>query len=213
MLRSSQSQNSQEVFVAYQLKLWNSFREGGYFIEFGAADGIYLSNTYLLESVFHWRGLLVEPARVWRRGLLANRTCIKDFRCVYEKSGESINFTETDQPGLSTISAFEDSDRHSRSREKGINYLVKTVTLFELLREHKCPKVIDYLSIDTEGSEFEILKKFPFNKYKFRIITVEHNFTESREKIHDLLTKNGYTQVLKRVSYNDDWYLQSENIL
>ena len=70
MLRSSQSQNSQEVFVAYQLKLWNSTREGRYFIEFGAADGIYLSNTYLLESVFNWRGLLVEPARVWRRGLL-----------------------------------------------------------------------------------------------------------------------------------------------
>ncbi len=211
MLRRSQSQNSQDVFVAHQLKLWDSPRESYYFVEFGAADGIYLSNTFLLESAFNWKGLLVEPGRVWRESLLANRTCAKDFRCVYSESGRSITFSETEEPGLSTISAFTDSDRHGGSRKKAINYPVKTVTLFDLLSEYKCPKVIDYLSIDTEGSEYEILKNFPFHKFQFRIITVEHNFTQSRGKIHDLLVGNGYRQVLKRVSYMDDWYLLSKN--
>lgn len=100
MLRRSQSQNSQDVFVAHQLKLWDSPRESYYFVEFGAADGIYLSNTFLLESAFNWKGLLVEPGRVWRESLLANRTCAKDFRCVYSESGRSITFSETEEPVL-----------------------------------------------------------------------------------------------------------------
>ena len=67
--------------------------------------------------------------------------------------------------------------------------------------------MIDYLSIDTEGSEFEILNSFDFSKFKFRIITCEHNYTPMREKIFELLTKNGYTRVFKEISFNDDWYV------
>lgn len=44
------------------------------------------------------------------------------------------------------------------------------------------PKIIDYLSIDTEGSEFDILSNFNFKEFKFRIITCEHNFGPNRKK-------------------------------
>jgi hypothetical protein len=77
----------------------------------------------------------------------------------------------------------------------------------DLLTKYDAPQVIDYLSIDTEGSELDILSNFDFDYYKFKVITVEHNFTEQREKINQLLTSKGYKQVLREISAFDDWYV------
>ena len=57
-------------------------KRDGYFVEFGAMDGIILSNTFLLESKYSWRGIAAEPARCWHQGLRRNRTCSLDHRCV-----------------------------------------------------------------------------------------------------------------------------------
>ena len=60
--------------------------------------------------------------------------------------------------------------------------------LLDLLAAHNCPREIDYLSIDTEGSELPILNAFDFSKYDIKIVTVEHNYCEpDRQQIHDLL--------------------------
>jgi hypothetical protein len=67
--------------------------------------------------------------------------------------------------------------------------------------------VIDYLSIDTEGSEYEILANFDFSKHRFRVITCEHNYTQERDKIHTLLTEKGYLRKFEDVSQFDDWYV------
>jgi hypothetical protein len=77
-----------------------------------------------------------------------------------------------------------------------------------LLRKYKSPKYIDYLSIDTEGSEYEILNAFDFNEYKFGIITVEHNYTPEREKIFTLLSSKGYKRMYQDISLFDDWYIK-----
>ena len=70
------------------------------------------------------------------------------------------------------------------------------------------PDVIDYLSIDTEGSELEILQTFDFDAYKFRLITVEHaGEKEKREKICSLLESKGYNRWLPILSRWDDWYI------
>jgi hypothetical protein len=81
--------------------------------------------------------------------------------------------------------------------------VVTTVSLDEFLRKHNAPRTIDYLSIDTEGSEYEILKSFPFDQWEIRLITVEHNFTPIRASIRELLTAKGY---VCREAQWDDWY-------
>ena len=77
-----------------------------------------------------------------------------------------------------------------------------------MLKKHKAPKEIDYLSIDTEGSEYEILSGFDFNEYDIKVITCEHNYGEIREKIFDLLSANGYMRKLSKFSLWDDWYVR-----
>ena len=108
---------------------------------------------------------------------------------------------------LSTINKYSESDIHKQNRRKGKKYEVKTITLESLLDEYNSPNIIDYLSIDTEGSEYDILKDFNFNKYQFKIITVEHNFSENRVKIKSLLESKGYKRVYENLSKFDDWYL------
>ena len=76
-----------------------------------------------------------------------------------------------------------------------------------MLDKYNAPSIVDYLSIDTEGSEYEILKDFNFNKYKFRVITIEHNYTHKRKLINKLLYKNGYKRKYEELSLFDDWYI------
>jgi FkbM family methyltransferase len=204
--KNSHSQINQDIFVLSQLNGLSS----GFFVEFGATDGVGLSNTFQLEKVFGWTGILVEPGRNWKEKLAVNRDCHKDFRCVTAKSGDLVHFMESSSPELSTIKGFEGSDENLR--ETSNSYDVESVSLEDLLDENKAPQIIDYLSIDTEGSEFLILENFNFNKYKFRVITCEHNFTENREKIHKLLIQNGYRRVWSEFTQFDDWYIQPELI-
>jgi hypothetical protein len=77
------------------------------------------------------------------------------------------------------------------------------------LDKYDSPREIDYLSIDTEGSEYEILKEFNFNKYIFRVITVEHNYMPVRQRLNDLLIGAGYIRKFEAISGVDDWYVYS----
>ncbi len=199
----SKSQLRQDLFVLSNL----NFRKHGYFVEFGATDGIGLSNTFLLEKEFEWTGILAEPAKCWKKNLSENRNVSIENLCVWKKSGETLKFSEVDIAELSTIDIYKSSDLFDKARKSSFNYSVGTISLLDLLDKYNAPQIIDYLSIDTEGSEFEILSNFDFDKYKFRVITCEHNYTTAREKIHSLLKKNGYVRVLENISQFDDWYV------
>ena len=209
LLSKSRSQLRQDLFVISETvhKIKN---RGGYFVEFGATNGIDLSNTYLLETEFSWTGILAEPARLWEKQLRANRPNASiETLCVWKDSNSSLIFNETDSPELSTIDSFSDGDNHRNTRLAGKKYEVQTISLNDLLIKHRAPKYIDYLSIDTEGSEYEILEAFNFNEFSFGIITVEHNYTPQREKIFALLTGHGYKRKYENISAFDDWYVKS----
>jgi FkbM family methyltransferase len=201
----SKSQYRQDLFVLSQL----GFKTKGFFVEFGATDGVGLSNTFLLEKEFQWTGILAEPARCWHDALRRNRAAIIETCCVWRDSHSTLTFNEVENAGLSTISTCNDCDLHQAARRNGSVYTVKSISLLDLLEEHNAPTVVDFLSIDTEGSEYEILGSFDFSKFRFRVITCEHNYTPMREQIFQLLTKNGYSRVFQQISYNDDWYIST----
>ncbi len=203
-LGKSQSQLRQDLFVLSEL----NFKKNGYFVEFGATNGVNLSNTYLLEKEFGWTGILAEPAICWHEDLKKKRKAKIETRCVWKDSSSTLNFNEVGE--LSTINLYSNSDFHKEKRKKGNTYEVQTISLSELLEKHQAPADIDYLSIDTEGSEFEILNNFDFSKHSFKIITCEHNFTPMRENIFELMVKNGYVRKFENLSYFDDWYVRAD---
>lgn len=200
----SKAQLLQDLFVLYLTKE----KRSGFFVDFGATDGIELNNTYLLEKEYKWNGILAEPARVWDNSLRKNRNCFIDTRCVWSTSGESLLFNETENAILSSINSFSDTDFLSDQRINKASYEVGTVSLEDLLKTYNAPYDIDYLSIDTEGSEFDILQAFNFEKHSIKIITVEHNYTNKRDQIFTLLTMKGYKKIFDKISHFDDWYIK-----
>ena len=203
LIRESTAQLNQDLFVLSE----TNFKKGGFFVEFGATNGKSLSNTFLLEKKFGWNGILAEPAKVWHKELKYNRNSIIDKRCVWTKTGEYITFNEAEEAQLATIDIFSDSDLHSDRRKSGKRYEVETISLNDLLLQHHAPFEIDYLSIDTEGSELEILRSFNFNDHRISVITCEHNNTPAREEIYKLLIAHGYQRKYENISQFDDWYV------
>ena len=100
----SESQLGQDLFVLNEVK----YKKNGYFVEFGAGNGKHLSNTYLLEKKYNWRGILAEPAKCWHNDLLKNRTCSICFDVVNVDSGLDLDFFEF--YSSSTLKKFEDKD-------------------------------------------------------------------------------------------------------
>ncbi|MFN3642616.1 MAG: FkbM family methyltransferase [Gemmobacter sp.] len=180
----------------------------GFFVEFGATDGLSLSNTAMLEAGFGWRGILAEPARRWHDALRRNRPgAAIETDCVWERTGEHLRFAETAEGELSTLARFAGGDGHARARRGAAEYDVPTVSLDDLLLRHGAPKGFAYLSVDTEGSELAILSAFDLEGWRPQVVTVEHNYTANRTGIHARMTGAGYRRVLEGLSLFDDWYL------
>jgi FkbM family methyltransferase len=171
---------------------------GGYFIELGACDGIHYSNTLFFERKLQWNGICIEPNDNYLEALSKNRRCNISSELVGSYSGQEVDFA-LDATASSVV---DENIGPFTSKEHIVKKI--TTTLESVLDRFKAPNIIDYLSLDVEGQEYNILKTFPFDKYKFRCLTVEHNAPhigpKQQELIRELLEKNGY----KYVKGNDD---------
>ncbi len=196
------AQGYQDLFAL----IANNFKRNGYFVEFGATNGIDMSSTWILENKFQWEGILAEPGKNWHQDLMKNRKCKITTDCVWTVSDEKLSFLESSQPTLSTILSFSDSDGRNRGERTHSTYEVNTISLVDLLKKFEAPSTIDFMSIDTEGSEFDILNSFDWDSYKINALCVEHNYTDARKKIFGLLSSNGYKRVCEGISGSDDWY-------
>lgn len=199
----STSQLGQDLWVLQQ----TNFKKHGFFVEFGATDGVLLSNSFVLEKEFEWNGICAEPNPSFFSKLEKNRDCIVSNECIGAETGEKINFVFAQEYGGMQKHIAHDmhEDKRQAYLDQGFSIELETISLHDFLTKHNAPRIIDYLSIDTEGSEFEILQNFPFEHWDIRLLTVEHNFTEQRELIYSLLSSKGYKR--QECSF-DDWYFK-----
>ena len=200
----SKAQLKQDIFVLME----TNFKRDGFFVEFGATNGVDLSNTHWLEKGFGWNGILAEPAMMWHDELQKNRAVSIETDCVWSASGEQLDFNEIETGELSTLKQYSAMNMFSKKGKRGKTYKVNTISLLDLLKRHNAPKDIDYLSIDTEGSEFEILNSFDFDQYNISVITCEHNYTNNQQRIFELLSSKGYKRKFTGLSRCDDWYVK-----
>ena len=193
--KDSKSQLLQDLFVDHVLN-----KENGFFVEVGACDGLVHSNSYYLEKNKKWNGILCEPAKFWHEKLKINRpNCFIEKKPIFSDLKKKVKFS---------VKAGGRSHIDNNGNDKNLISL-DSITLNQLFLKQGVD-IIDYLSVDTEGSEFDILSDLNFNKYRPTIITVEHNYKKiNRKKIFSLLKNNNYSRYFKSITRFDDWYIDN----
>lgn len=194
------SQANQDKWVCEFFK----YKKDGFFIEIGAYDGIQTSNTYSLEKYLNWNGICIEPELSVFSKLSKNRIS-KNYNVA--------------------ITSYDGYCKFKNDKIDIFGYSIKCNKLNTLLENTNCPKEIDYISIDIEGEEYNVLQCFDFNVWDIKLITIEHNLylngPEQKNKLYELLTRNNFIRDVDNALCLDpdpryygkpyeDWYINKK---
>ena len=168
----------------------------GYFIDLAANDALILTNTLALERK-GWNGLCVEPNPDYWYGL-AHRKCTVVGALVAGTKSEKVKVKFRGVFG--GIVGKLDNRLADRKKEPDTPEVTRyTVPITEVLNRYNVPKMIDYMSLDVEGSEFEVMKDFPFKKYTIRVMSVER----PNKQLKQLLADNGYIYLAELANWGE----------
>ena len=174
-------------------------KKDGVIVEIGASDPVEFSNSLFFENL-GWGGVLVEPNKIDAESLRQRRKLPVEESAIYNKSGEfdfllCNGYTKV----LSGILEEQNPYHLDRIRNEVTQYggsfeiiKINCITFRELLEKYKINS-IDYLSLDTEGSEYSILTSIPWGECSPTCISVENNYKDS--KIKGYLEDRGYSLV------------------
>lgn len=205
------SQYNQDKFVN---EVIFAGQKNGFFIDIGAHDGISLSNSYFFEILKDWDGICFEPNPEIFEKLKENRTCSVVNKCVGDLNSE-ISFCKVIGPSnmLSGILA-QYNELHLKRIESevslnGGSFEIITVQMVKLRQYLQEGKIVNFLSIDTEGNELSILESIDFDRNHFVLISVENNYGDS--SIKKFLNKKSFV-FLTRLG-TDDVYLNQSDLI
>jgi FkbM family methyltransferase len=183
----------------------------GFFLDIGAGHPVNISNTYNLQAYFGWSGVIVEPnpefSHLHKR--LRTSTSVEIFSLgLTPESSESMNYIDDGE--FSGNPKYYPGDIHSKNEK--LRKSKKTITvpskgIKDFISERNIQK-IDYLSIDIEGGELDLIKAFPFNECKVHLVTIEHNFREQDQReIDHVLISNSFRRMLRDQTEWDGFYV------
>lgn len=185
--RLSYSQYAEDLFI----ENFFGYKKSGYYIDIGANHPEILSNTKKFYDM-GWRGVNVEPNTILYNLFLKERPGDINFNVgVGNVNGELI-FYSLDPDTLSTFE--EDAaiklieDGSARLIEKKEIKIMKLLEVFHQIGERD----VDFLSIDVEGYDMEVLKSNDWNKYRPRLVCVEDG---SGKKFCDFFKNVGYKKI------------------
>jgi Methyltransferase FkbM domain len=172
----------QQDYIVYQLL---RKKRDGYFVDLAANDAIQISNTFALEYYHGWGGVVIEPNPIYWPAL-AYRNCTVVAAVIGERTGQEMkfNFRNSQGPFGGLVGPTFDN-----TKDEGVMRF--TVTLHDIFTKFHVPNVIDYFSLDVEGAETFIMESFPFDQYRFNILTIER----PDERLCEILQQNGYKQM------------------
>lgn len=194
LLRNSKSQYGQDLFAL----MCNNFKTGGSFIEFGAYDGITFSNTHLLEYSYGWKGILIDPVPAHYKKMESNRRCQLINAAITPYSETEVLIEEAAASDLSKLVP-------KKSLLKKV-HKVKAITLSDVIEKYLKSSALDFLSIDIEEKDFEVLTSIDFDKIQINAICVEHNNREDSESIISFMNDKGFDLMFSEYSTNDYWF-------
>jgi FkbM family methyltransferase len=188
----------------------------GIFLEIGGVDGVDISNSYYLEKMKNWSGILVEPIKSQAESSQHNRWSTTINGLIYNYDGETeflqINGYSEMLSGI--IDGYNDKYYERIQREikqhnqKTERIMLKCFTINTLMNNNNL-KSADYLSLDVQTAELKVLQVYnPLNN-PIKIISIDTNGINNDE-IKQWFDINGYKQYWKHVNADEYIYVHPE---
>ena len=193
------------IFALKFTLLWNKFyiwnhkyhcfknNQNGFFLDIGAHDGVTGNNTKFFEDL-GWSGVCIEPIPSVFEELKKNRNCKLVNAALTDKKGKE-NFLKVNGYAEMLSGLLNNYDQRHLLRIQseivtmgGSSEVIEceTITFLDL----DLPRTIDYLSLDVEGSEYNVLNSIDFNKHQINVMTIEDNYNDPR--ITKILLENNF---------------------
>lgn len=196
-------------YIDYKLIRYLNFSDG-YFVEAGANDGKKQSNTLYFEKYHNWRGLLVEPIPHLAKKCKINRPSAIIENCAlvsfnYPKKHIKMRYCDLMSAVKGAMKSEKEEINHINNGSRIQNlktYEIKVPasTLNSILAKHLVAN-IDFLSLDVEGFEAEVLKGIDFERYKPKYMLIESRYKEEIESIISPLYKE-----ISKLTHHDVLY-------
>jgi hypothetical protein len=186
----------------YVLESLGLLRHGGVFVEVGANDPVFNSNSYFLEKAYNYTGIAID-AIDFQDKYLVHRPKTEFVKSVIDNKGGEIDFyiVENEDGWENQLSSVRKDVVSS-----GRGYIAKAEKQKSCRLDELCKHftAIDGLLIDVEGHEFEVLESFDFTKFKPLFVLVENNGEfYAREKLQRYMRQWGYLLEARIGTYDD----------
>lgn len=192
-LNNSYSQEGEDILLN---RIFYS-KSNGFYVDIGAHHPLRFSNTYLFY-LKGWKGINVEPRPGSKAVFDSKRSRDITLEVGVSSTPGELTFYQFNDPALSGFSRDLTDERISEGRYKLVaEQKIPVITLEELL-DKNLPKnqIIDFLSVDVEGLDIEVLRSNNWSKYRpsyvvVEIIKNELNAAKS-DPIHGFMIEQGY---------------------
>eukprot|EP01084_Bolivina_argentea_P051395 94538_1 len=185
------SQHHQDWFL--YTSMFVNMISNGIYIDLATNAYRTISNTYFLDKCLSWHGLCIEPQSMYHKNILKYRNCKLIKNCVWNETKEMIFESNPNKwyPVLSGIKGHNTIKQYIRGDQLNDIIEMKLIckTLQSIVNEFSITH-IDYLSLDVEGAELNILHGINWNKLQIDVITVERNKNE--QNIVQYLSHHGF---------------------
>lgn len=165
------SELQEELFI---IDYFNS-KKNGYVLDIGAADGITASNSFKIINEYEWSGLLIEACPKHNSNLKIlydDVDGVDYFLGAIDQNKKQITFYEVTERELGLSNTIGES--HTRN-QNFVTYEVPCLDINSILKKYNVPKDIDFVSLDIEGSEDQVLNNWNFEKYQVNLWCIEEN--------------------------------------
>lgn len=165
---------------------FSKLRRRGVYLDIAANLPVEISNTYFMDACLGWSGVCVEGNPQMLPDLFRERSCAMIPACVSNKDGVTVRYAL--YKGLSGIIS-----TNKNKFNRNIPVIEQKCTTMKLALKKMEVKVVDYLSLDVEGHELQVLQGIDWNKVRVKVMTVEGN-EEKHNEIGKFLKDKGYVR-------------------
>ena len=196
--------------------------KNGFYVDVGAHDGVSINNTLYFEKNNNWTGINIEPIKIVFDRLVSNRHTNINYNCaVCNQDGETDFLCNTGYTEM--ISGIKDTfdTRHLErleSENRGYGSTTEIIKVntkkLETIFDENNVSHVNYLSIDVEGAEFEVIKSINFDKVFIDVIGFENNYNDVSIPIVEYLENKNFVVIhtsldIFMINKSSNFYIQS----